>query len=123
MPVISYNLPSGTLPIQGTRNRFIDWLVEHVGPVKERAIMYSQGVNRSATFGKILNEYHTVIGTDWEYSGYIDRIVVTRAEYWSIWQLTADTNPMLGQVDNKVYQYAVYMVDEILAVQFKLSCL
>jgi len=85
--------------------------------------MYSQGVNRSATFGKILNEYHTVIGTDWEYSGYIDRIVVTRAEYWSIWQLTADTNPMLGQVDNKVYQYAVYMVDEILAVQFKLSCL
>jgi len=123
MPVIAHNLPLGTLPIQGTRHRFIAWMEEHVGPVKERAVLYSDGVSRSEIFGNILNEYETVIGTDWEYSSYIDRIIVTRAEDWSLWQLTADRGSMRGQVNQQVYQYAVYMVDEILAVQFKLSCL
>jgi hypothetical protein len=125
MPVVSYNLPLDTVPIQGTRARFLAWLVEHVGPVNELGVMYTLGYAEAEVFANILNEYLTVIGLGWPYRDTIDRIVVTRGENWSMWQLTADRHkwPVAPTANQEVYQYAVYIEDEILAMQFKLSCL
>jgi hypothetical protein len=48
-------------------------------------------------------------------------MIVVRADKWSVWQVNADSRSANGY--NQSYQYAIYIADETLAVQFKLSCL
>jgi hypothetical protein len=121
MPVISYNLPNGISPSSGTMAGFVTWLDEHVSPVTMYCHQYNLNVTDRTVFNEVLKEYETVIGTDWQCRHHINRMLVVRAEKWSLWQMTAQSRRFNGY--NQSYQYAVYIEDEILALQFKLSCL
>jgi len=121
MPVISYNLPLGSQPILGTRDRFIAWLEEYAGPVTMPSIQYNDSM-----FGcdLLVKEYETIIGIDWISGKYIDSMIIVRADAWSIWQVTARIYVKNSPAPvSLVYQYAVYIADETLALQFKLACL
>jgi hypothetical protein len=121
MPVISYNLPDGALRKMGTRDRFVAWLEEHVGAASDNGVLYTLNACDRTTFIQVLKEYETVIGTDWQYRKHINRMLIVRAENWSLWQVSAQTRSINGHFLS--YQYAVFIADETLAVQFKLSCL
>jgi len=121
MPVISYNLPSGTYQITGTRDKFVAWLKDHVCATSDEGVLYTLNARDRPIFIQVLKEYDDVIGTDWSCRKHINRMIVVRAEKWSLWQMTAQTRSINGY--HQSYQYAVYIEDEMLAVQFKLSCL
>ena len=121
MPVISYNVPNGTLPTMGTRNKLVAWLEDHVCSVNQNSVIYILGATDHTVYTQALKEYDDVIGTDWSCRKHINRMIVVRADKWSLWLVTAQTRSINGY--HQSYQYAVYIEDEMLAVQFKLSCL
>jgi hypothetical protein len=124
MPVILHNIPSTASAFYGTRDRLTAWLEEHVGPISHEAVQYNKHLDSSdyQFFDQLLNEYKALAGTEWLYLKDIKRMIIVRAETWSLWQMTAHTGSF-ANISFSAAQFAIYIEDEQLAVQFKLSCL
>jgi hypothetical protein len=123
MPVVTHILPIGPAPLDSIRNEFVTWLEENVSSDSTRDVAYTVKVTTSTMFAQVLKEYTTAIGTDWPDTKRkrINRIMVVRSDIWTLWQVTALVPGVTGYY--QAHQYAVYIEDEILALQFKLSCL
>jgi hypothetical protein len=121
MPVVTYDVPLGDRPKYGTRAKFVEWLECHVGHTIEYTTFGGICVYiGEQTFDLHVNSYLEAMPTKWEYADSINKIVIIGGENWYIWQVKAETPR--GDFAY-AYQYAIYIKDTALAIQFKLSCL
>jgi|SRR5476651_578802 len=121
MPVVIYSVTLGDRPAAGTRDRFIEWLEEHVGPAAPLPDRETYRHSSQDGFDLMLARYLEASQTKWEYAdGIMHILIATGGEDWYIWQVKAETP---RGPHTYAYRYEVHITDELLAVQFKLACL
>jgi hypothetical protein len=126
MSIVTLELPLGRRPkrvYQDIRTKMVEWLTDHVGPMTEPFLSYNR-LNEEDEFLLLHNAYMETVGDSWEYCDNVLVIGAMSGEQWRIFHLSVAERPpdSLGGLLFK-HQFAVHLDDELLAVQFKLSCL
>jgi hypothetical protein len=111
-------MPLGRRPkkvYKDIRANMVEWLEDHIGPTTEPFLSYSH-LCEEDEFTLLRNAYVETVGDTWEHMETLYVIGATSGERWRLFQVSALPGSLFK------HQFAVYIEDELLAIQFKLAC-